>query len=335
MQHPQTLREQRHHSFNKMSFDPASLKEAIRHKAADLGCCAAGFSRSGRQDEALQRLARMVADGRHGEMRYLESGMREREDPAMLMPGTVTVLSVAIAAPGRRPCTTESVGLFSAHATLPDYHRVVREILRELHDFIIEETGSPVRGLACVDGAPVLEKAWAETAGLGRTGRNTLLIVPGAGSMIFLGELLLDIAIEPDEPLRWDPCGNCTACVDACPTGALAGDGSIDARRCISCLTIELKREFSEREAGMTGPWLFGCDLCMEACPHNHDRGVEAHRRFVPVPGILDLTAEAIIGLTGSGFRKLFAGTPVMRLGLKRLKRNARAVLRNGNDRSG
>ena len=305
---------------------PASLKASIRQKAFGLGFCAAGFAEVRPQAAAMERLRQMVAEGRHGEMRYLETRMEARENPSMLLDGVKTVLSVAIAGPIRQGHDETSGGL-SAHAAVPDYHRVVRELLMELLDFIRAEAGTEVNGLACVDGAPVLEKAWAEAAGIGRTGRNTLFIVPSVGSMVFLGELLLDIGIEPDKPLEWEPCGSCTACLDACPTSALTAPGILDARRCISYLTIELKRDFSEEEAAMAGDSLFGCERCMQACPHNQTRSVSPHPAFTPSPAIEELTADKVLDLTGSTFRKLFAGTPVMRLGLKRLKRNARSVM--------
>jgi epoxyqueuosine reductase len=305
---------------------PASFRETVRTKALALGCCAAGFSAVEPRHDALQRFREMIAEGRHGEMQYLERGRCEREDPGLLLPGARSVLSVAVAGPGTTAGGGKGEGCFSAHATVPDYHRVLIGLLRHLLDFIRSEARTPVNGLACVDGAPVLEKAWAESAGIGRCGKNTLLIVPGAGSTLFLGELLLDLGIEPDEPLAWDPCGSCTACLDACPTGALAGPGRLDARRCISYLTIELKREFTAGEADMASPWLFGCDRCMEVCPHNSGRQVKPHPAFTPIGDIADLGAEKILELTGSTFGKLFAGTTVRRLGLNRLKRNARAV---------
>ncbi|NTV03259.1 MAG: tRNA epoxyqueuosine(34) reductase QueG [Chlorobiaceae bacterium] len=305
----------------------APLRESIRQKALELGFCAAGFAALRPQPLAMERLRSMVAEGRHGDMHYLETGMVERADPTLLLPGVRTVLSVAIAGPTPSAQSDDS-GIFSAHATVPDYHRVVKGLLLELLDFIRSVAESPVVGIACVDGAPVLEKPWAEAAGIGRSGKNTLLIVPGAGSAIFLGELLLDLDIEPDEPMDWEPCGTCAACLDACPTGALVAPGKLDARRCISYLTIELKREFTKEEADSTAPWLFGCDRCMEACPHNQPGNTEPHPAFVPSPSMEEFTAEKVLALTGSTFRKIFAGTTVMRLGLKRLKRNARAVKR-------
>jgi epoxyqueuosine reductase len=264
----------------------------------------------------------MLAEGRHGEMGYLETGLDARNDPSMLLPGVKTVLSVALPWPA-----PAKPGAISGYALIPDYHRVVGDLLRELLDFIRSISSQPVNGRVCVDSSPVLEKAWAEAAGIGCAGKNTLLIVPGHGSRIFLGELLLDLYLEPDAPLDSNPCGDCSACLDACPTGALATPGRLDARRCISYLTIELKREFTDEEASATDGWLYGCDRCIDACPRNASPKVAPYPGFEPIEELEKLTAAEILELTGSQFRKLFAGTPALRLGLRRLKRNARAVL--------
>jgi len=308
-----------------MDYVSPALKESIRQKALELGFRAAGFAAVQPLTEAIERFSEMIAEGRHGEMAYLESGMNARQDPSMLFPGAKTVISVALPWP-ERPKPYESLGTISSHAVIPDYHRTVGRILQELLDYIRSKSDDPVGGMVCVDSAPVLEKAWAEAAGIGHTGKNTLLIVPGAGSRLFLGELLLDLAIEPDEPLEWDPCGSCTACIESCPTGALTEAGRLDATRCISYLTIELKREFDEQEAEMTEGWLYGCDRCTDACPYNQMKLTDSVSVFTPLDTLVNLTAMDALQLTGSVFRKLFAGTTVMRLGLRRLKRNARAI---------
>lgn len=308
-----------------MSEKQPTLKEAIRGKALDLGFCAAGFAAAGPRSGALAEYRQMLAERRHGEMSYLETGLDARANPELLLPGLKTVLSVAL--PWPAPATA---GGISGYAVIPDYHRVVGELLAELLDFIRSIRDQPVNARACVDSSPVLEKAWAEAAGIGRTGRNTLLIAPGHGSRVFLGELLLDIELEPDAPLDWNPCGDCSACIDACPTGALAAPGKLDARRCISYLTIELKRDFTDEEAAATDGWFYGCDRCIDACPHNASAEPTAYPGFAPKEELVNLTAAEILELTGSQFRKLFAGTPALRLGLKRLKRNARAVLEKG-----
>lgn len=301
------------------------LKESIRRKALDLGFCAAGFAAAVPLSGALREYQQMLAERRHGEMGYLETGLEARANPAQLLPGLKTVLSVALPWPA-----PAKAGGISGYAVIPDYHRVLGELLAELLDFIRSICSQPVNARACVDSSPVLEKAWAEAAGIGCVGKNTLLIAPSHGSRVFLGELLLDLDLEPDAPLDWDPCGNCTACLDACPTGALAAPGKLDARRCISYLTIELKRDFTDEEAAATDGWLYGCDRCIDACPHNASVDPTAYPGFVPKEDLVNLTATEILELTGSQFRKLFANTPALRLGLKRLKRNARAALKKG-----
>ncbi|NTU58110.1 MAG: tRNA epoxyqueuosine(34) reductase QueG [Chlorobiaceae bacterium] len=311
-----------------MDYETATLKESIREKARGLGFLDVGFASVKPQGAAMDHIRKMVAEGRHGEMGYIESGMNERENPAMLFPGARTIISAALPWPERQ-IPYDPRGTVSSHAVIPDYHKTVRDLLLELLEYISLQHDARVNGMVCVDSSPVLEKAWAEAAGIGKTGKNTLLIVPGGGSRIFLGELLLDIAIEPDEPLDWEPCGSCRACLESCPTGALIQAGMLDATRCISYLTIELKREFTGQEASMTEGWLYGCDRCTEVCPHNEVRPGSRRSVFTPIEPLVNLTARNAMELTGSGFRKLFAGTPGMRLGLRRLKRNARAVLGN------
>jgi epoxyqueuosine reductase len=315
-----------------MEYITPEVKESIREKALELGFVAAGFAAVQPMAAAMERLRNMVAEGRHGEMGYLVSGMNARENPSMLIPGARTVISVALPWPERQT-PYDPRGTISSHAVIPDYHRTVGRLLQELLEYIRTVIHVEVNGMICVDSAPVLEKAWAETAGLGRTGKNSLLILPGKGSRIFLGELLLDLEIEPDKPLDWNPCGgSCTACLDSCPTGALTQAGRLDATRCISYLTIELKREFTEEEAAMSEGWLYGCDHCTDACPYNEVKLTDSCRSFTPLEALVNLKAMDALALTGSGFRKLFAGTPGMRLGLRRLKRNARAVVEKERD---
>jgi len=301
------------------------LKEVIRRKALDLGFCAAGFAAADTLNEAMKEYRAMIDEKRHGEMGYLETGLEARANPELLLPGVKTILSVALPWPA-----PAKPGAISGYAVIPDYHRVVGELLKELLDFIRSICDHPVNGQICVDSSPVLEKEWAEAAGIGCTGKNTLLIVPDYGSRVFLGELLLDLDLEPDAPLDWDPCEGCDHCLDACPTGALTASGKLDATRCISYLTIELKREFTDEETAMTEGWLYGCDHCLDACPHNANK-VTAFPGFEQKEELVNLTQEKALELTNSQFRKIFAGTPAMRLGLRRLKRNAQAALERTN----
>ena len=309
-----------------MSEKRLTMKETIRQKALDLGFCAAGFAIVEPLSGALAVYRAMIEERRHGEMSYLETGLEARANPEMLLPDVKTVLSVAL--PWPAPPTPSAI---SGYAVIADYHRVVGKLLNDLFDFIRLICEQPVNGKVCVDSSPVLEKGWAEAAGIGRTGKNSLLIVPGYGSRVFLGELLLELELEPDTPLDWNPCEGCSICCEACPTGALIAPNKLDARRCISYLTIELKRDFTKEEAAMTGGWLYGCDHCLNACPHNATEADKAFPSFVPKEELVHLTPAKALELTNSQFRKLFAGTPAMRLGLKRLKRNARAALATTN----
>ncbi|MBM3421917.1 MAG: tRNA epoxyqueuosine(34) reductase QueG [Chlorobi bacterium] len=313
-----------------MQKNDENLAKAIRREALRLGIASIGFSPLRPQEKAIARISGMIAEKRHGEMNWLETGMAERADPELLLPGIKTVISVALSynLPEYHASATDGARI-SRYALINDYHRVVRNKLEELLTFIGTIYDKPVQAVIAVDGSPVLEKAWAENAGIGRTGKNTLLSTPASGSYVFLGELLIDLEIlEPSHELP-NRCGACSICIDTCPTGALMEPGKLDARRCISYLTTELKQEFTPEESRMVGNWIFGCDLCQESCPSNQSRKQAPPGLFTLKQELLGLTPEQILNLTGSGFRRLFSGTPIYRIGLRRLKRNAKAVMEN------
>jgi epoxyqueuosine reductase len=308
-----------------MSDQPSNICRELRKEAARLGFSAIGFSQPKPQQLAMERFNAMISEKRHGEMLYMENKMEERREPALLLSGLKTIISAAISYNNPVACN-EGVPRISKYALIDDYHTVIRQKLQLLLDKLKTLINEPVNALITVDSAPVLEKAWAEQAGIGKTGKNTLLIVPSAGSHIFLGELLIDHELIDSRPPLPNLCGSCCLCIERCPTGALTAPGRIDASRCISYLTVELKREFAEVERSMIGEWLFGCDICMEVCPHNRQSIVKANESFVLKQKLMELTTEKILNLTGSGFRDIFYGTPVFRIGLRRLKRNARAI---------
>lgn len=305
------------------------LAEIILQKALESGFCAAGFAAVTPSGEQNERLLDMIREKRHGEMTYMQNKLSLRTHPEKLLPQAKTVFSAAI--PYSFPLETNKEShRISRYALVDDYHHVVRNKLSQLLDFITATYPGHATGKVCVDSMPVFEKNWAEKAGLGKTGKNTMLIVPGIGSYVFLGEILLDIELPPSPTLQFDPCQECDACLRSCPTGALIEPGKIDARKCISYLTVELKRDFSRTESAMTGKWLFGCDICQEVCPHNAESPVKlASPEFAPKKELLGITPEQILSLTRSQFKTLFAATPVFRAGLKRLKRNANAVMEN------
>ncbi|TCD47606.1 tRNA epoxyqueuosine(34) reductase QueG [Chlorobium sp. N1] len=303
-----------------------SLARAIRREARRLGFSAAGFSAPPPGGRATERFRAMLREERHGEMAYLETGLEARERPELLLPELKTVVSLAMSYHQDPPGWNRRI---SRYALTADYHAVLRRKAEELLEAIGELAGSRPNACITVDSAPVLEKEWGERSALGRTGKNTLLIVPSAGSYVFLAELLLDMEIPEERPPLPNPCGSCRICLDACPTGALLEPGKLDARRCISYLTGELKREFTTEEASMIGGRLFGCDACQERCPHNQRPLIKADPAFEPREELLGLEPERILGMGRSEFRRLFAGTPILRIGLRRLRRNARAVLAN------
>ena len=307
------------------STDLASL---IRKEAARLGFAAIGFSSPTPQPLALQRFTDMIEEKRHGEMSYMEKRMEERANPSLLLSCLHTIISVAISY-NYSLASRESLPKISKYALIEDYHPVVRGKLEKLLAAIKILASEPLTGLITVDSSPLLEKNWAEKAGIGKTGKNTLLQVPSAGSYLFLGEILLDRALPSSKFTLPNVCGSCSKCLEHCPTGALVEPGKIDASKCISYLTVELKREFTTEEAAMIGDWMFGCDLCQEVCPCNQQASITADPSFVLRNELVNISTEKILSLTKSSFRELFYGTPVFRIGLRRLKRNARAVAEN------
>ncbi|MBV5303973.1 MAG: tRNA epoxyqueuosine(34) reductase QueG [Chlorobium sp.] len=311
-----------------MSDHSTDLAHNIRKAAAQLGFAAIGFSAPLPQTLAILRATAMVHEHRNGEMHYLESRMEERADPSLLLPGLRTIISTAISYnyPLKRQAGLPKI---SKYAIIDDYHTVVRSKLEELLAEIENLVAEPLHARITVDSSPLLEKNWAEEAGIGKTGKNTLLKVPSAGSYLFLGEILLDREIPSSKFTLPNYCGSCGDCLTHCPTGALVEAGKIDASKCISYLTIELKREFTAEEAAMIGDWMFGCDLCQDVCPYNQQTSITANKAFKVREELVNISMERVLNLTKSGFRELFYGTPIFRIGLRRLKRNARAVENN------
>ncbi len=304
------------------------LAHQIRKEAALLGFAAIGFSSQTPQPLALKRFTSMIQEKRHGEMSYMEQRIEERANPSMLLSGLHTIISTAISY-NYSLKHQEGYPKISKYALIDDYHTVVKAKLEELLASIKRVLGEPLSALTTVDSSPLFEKNWAEKAGIGKTGKNTLLNVPSAGSYLFLGEILIDKEISSTKRPLPNYCGSCSNCLEHCPTGALVEPGKIDASKCISYLTVELKREFTTEEAAMIGDWVFGCDLCQEVCPYNQQASIMVHKSFVVRDELVNISTESILNLTKSGFRELFYGTPIFRIGLRRLKRNARAVAEN------
>ncbi|MCS6988383.1 MAG: tRNA epoxyqueuosine(34) reductase QueG [Chloroherpetonaceae bacterium] len=310
-----------------MTISRQDLSKRIKARGIELGFSAVGISRAEPLSDEARRLERWLNAGMHGEMKYMEDHFEKRVNPKALMPEAKSVVSVlANYFPSQRAISAG--GKISIYAQGTDYHRVVKSKLQALFDFICELVGS-VNGRAFVDSAPTMDKALAQRSGLGWIGKHTNLISRPLGSFFFIGNLLLDCELAYDAPHVANYCGSCTACIDLCPTQAITLDHQVDARKCISYLTIELKRDFTDEEKSMLGEWLFGCDVCQDVCPWNRFSKPTTIAEFAPKPDAQRITESDILEMTKSSFKRVFGETPVFRTGLRRMKRNAEAVREN------
>jgi epoxyqueuosine reductase len=322
---------------------PEALGALIADEARALG-----FHRIGvvpvEPPRRLEAYEDWLARGYHGEMGYMArpDHVRGRRDPASLLEGARTLVAVALAHhPGAR--RGEDIvpadrlrGEIARYARGADYHRVMKDKLRALADRIAEASGGAAAARPCVDTAPILERDAAERAGLGFVAKNTMLIAPGLGSYVFLGELLLAAeAAVPAPPPPEKRCGSCRACLDACPTGAFPSPFVLDARRCISYLTIEHRGPIPRTLRQAIGTRIFGCDICQEVCPYN----AAAPHRAEPAPELApaaDRTAPDLVALlaaTGNQFKKWVRGTALERARRPQFLRNVCVALGNAGDR--
>lgn len=300
---------------------PAERSDLIKRKAHELGFLACGVARAGFLEEEAPRLEQWLRAGRHGSMGYMERHFDLRLDPRKLVPGARSVISLAYnyhTPPQQRDPEAPKL---STYAYGRDYHKVLKKRLRPLMAFIAEQYGQ-VELRAFVDSAPVLEKAWAQRAGIGWRGKHTNVIRQGTGSWFFLCELITDLELAPDAPAT-DHCGTCRRCIDACPTDAITPYG-VDGSRCISHLTIELKDAIPQEFAGKLAGWAFGCDICQQVCPWNRFASPHAEPEFTPRAGVMDLAAEEWHGMTEVVFDRLFEGSAVKRTKYAGLMRNLR-----------
>jgi epoxyqueuosine reductase len=298
----------------------------IKAKAHELGFLACGVARAGFLEQEAPRLEQWLRQGKQGSMAYMANHFDLRLDPRKLVPGAKSVISLAYNyfTPPRQE--DPAAPKISTYAYGRDYHKVVKKRLKPLMDLIVERFGN-VAMRAFVDSAPVLEKAWAQRAGVGWLGKHTNIIRQGAGSWFFLCEIILDLELEPDAPAT-DHCGTCTRCIDACPTDAITPYG-VDGARCISHLTIELKDAIPEEFAGRMNNWAFGCDICQQVCPWNRFSTPHQEPEFMPRHGLLELSADEWHGMTEAVFERLFEGSAVKRTKFVGLQRNLK-FLREG-----
>jgi epoxyqueuosine reductase len=296
----------------------------IKTKAKELGFSFCGISKAEFLEEEAPRLEAWLKRGYQGKMSYLENHFDKRLDPTLLVPGAKSVVSLVYNYYPDKELPKESVFKIAKYAYGEDYHFVVKDKLKLLLDAINIEIGE-VNGRAFVDSAPVMERAWAQKSGLGWIGKNSLLLNKQVGSFFFLAELIIDLELLYDAPTK-DYCGTCTACMDACPTDAIAEPFVVDGSKCISYFTIELKEEIPEAVKGKFENWIFGCDICQDVCPWNSFAKPHHEKRFESDPSLHQMTKQEWIEITEDVFENLFKRSPLKRAKFEGLKRNINFV---------
>ncbi len=300
--------------------------ESIKKKAQELGFQKVGIARADPTPKEKNDLETWLDQGCHATMGWMEKRKDERGNIHTYFPEAKSIISVGMNYHvGKGQNDINSDLKFSTYAWGDDYHDVLKKRIFQLLEWI-KESHIEIKGIVCVDTSPVMDKVWAQRAGLGWIGKHTNLISRDQGSWLFLGELILNMELEYDAPFVEDLCGSCTACIDSCPTQALE-DYRIDAGKCISYLTIEHRGELPEAENDLHG-WIYGCDICQEVCPWNQKFARESDRsEFQPRQEILNRTKEDWKKLTEKKFREIFKGSAVKRTKFAGLKRNIESNL--------
>ena len=307
------------------SVSPAELQAALREKARELGFVACGFTGAGGDSLRAERFEEWLGGGRHGSMEWMESRKAQRASPQGLWPEANSVIALGMSyAPDVDPLALEGddeKARISVYAQGRDYHDVVKKALKALARWLIE--CAPESELKVfVDTAPVMEKPLGQAAGIGWQGKHTNLVSRGHGSWLFLGAIYSTILFEPDAPHR-DMCGSCNACQDACPTDAFPAPYKLDARRCISYLTIEHKEAIPEEFREALGNRIYGCDDCLAVCPWNKFAdAAHRHIKLAPREELIAPRLAAFLAFDDAGFRQFFSGSPIKRVGRGRFVRN-------------
>jgi epoxyqueuosine reductase len=291
----------------------------IKQEAARLGFSFCGISEARFLVEEAPRLENWLNQNMHGQMGYMVNHFDMRLDPTLLVPGAKSVVSLML---NYYPEEHQPEGIpkISKYAYGEDYHKVIKRKLKEFINTLKERIGD-VNGRAFVDSAPVLDRAWAKNSGLGWIGKNGNLINKGAGSFFFLAELIIDLELEYDGPVK-DYCGSCTRCIDACPTGAIVEPMVVDGSRCISYYTIELRDAIPNSEKGKFDNWAFGCDICQDVCPWNRFSKPTTIAEFSPNAEGLNMTENNWEEMTEEVFGRVFTKSALKRAGFNGIKKN-------------
>ena len=299
--------------------------EMVKRIAQELGFDFCGIAKADQLPEDARRLEQWLAKGYNAGMQYMQNHFELRIDPRKLFPGAKSVITLLFNYFPSEHQSKEAPHI-AKYAWGTDYHFVIKDKLNQFL-FLLQEQIGDIQGRGFVDSAPVLERSWAVQSGLGWIGKNANLITKQKGSFLFIATLISDLELSPDAPFATHHCGSCTRCIDACPTGAIVAPAEIDANKCISYLTIELKDALIPQEfQGRLEGWAFGCDICQDVCPWN--RFSQPHREpaFTPLSQILNLSIKQWQEISEDNFRTYFKHSPLARAKYKGLQRNLSAL---------
>lgn len=308
-------------SLQLMNNNTATYSELIKAEAIRLGFMHCGIAKADFLEDEAPRLENWLMKNHHGKMGYMENHFDKRLDPRLLVDDAKSVISLSLNYYPEEQQIDPFSPKISKYAYGADYHQVIKGKLTELLEFIRETIGE-VSGRAFVDSAPVLDRAWAKRSGIGWIGKNSNLISKKNGSFFFLAELIIDLDLKYDMPFETDHCGTCTKCIDACPTEAILSPYVIDANKCISYLTIELKDEIPAQFDDKMDNWMFGCDICQDVCPWNRFSVPHTEPQFKPNENLMAMKKDDWLDITEDVFQSIFKNSAVKRTKFKGLTRN-------------
>jgi len=300
---------------------------AVRHRALELGFDVCGFASAALPIDTTEKLQHWLAKGYHADMHWIERTAEVRADVHKKLPGARSVVVLARNYYHPRPDTPPDTGRVARYAWGRDYHKTLKGPLKELARFL-DNIEPGARSYASVDYAPVMERSWAERAGVAAIGKNSLALRRDLGSYFFLATVLTTVELDPDPP-RPDLCGTCTLCIDACPTNAIVEPRVVDSNRCIAYHTIENRGDIPDAVQENMGDWVFGCDICQEVCPWNRFATPTDEPDFAPRPGQAQPELDWLIAARETAFNQRFEGTPLRRAKWTGMKRNAAIAKRN------
>ncbi len=301
--------------------DKSTSTILLKKLAANYGFANIGIAKAEFMEEEAHRLTDWLAQGNHGQMAYMENHFDLRVDPTKLVPGAKSVISLSFNYHTTLNQQDPEAPKIASYAYGRDYHKVLKKKLKQMLAELQEKLGN-FNARIFVDSAPVLERDWAKRSGVGWVGKHTLLLSPKHGSYFFLAEIICDLDLSYDHPIK-DHCGTCTRCIDACPTDAISPEGYVlDGSKCISYATIELKNQIPDEFQGKMDNWMFGCDICQQVCPWNRFAKQHQEPDFEPRDQTMEMSKKDWEEITEEVFFDLFNGTPIMRTKYEGLRRN-------------